>query len=162
MLLPRTAEGCHGSGLSRDGRRRQTGRMGTTNYVDTFIQVAEDCPALGAEEPPASAKAPTVAELQYALLTEHPYELTSDDVLFEVHAQRTGIPAEEREAAHAAFFAKDQACLRASPLGKRYGWGTHHDDEGRVALVPRGSARYAELAADAQLTQRRAMRSKRA
>ncbi|WP_298711512.1 DUF6157 family protein [Micrococcus sp. 2A] len=42
-----------------------------------------------------------------------------------------------------AFFAKSQACLRASPLGKRHGWGLHHDAEGRVALVPLGSARCA-------------------
>lgn len=136
--------------------------MGTTNYVDTFIQVAEDCPAPVAEVPPAGTKAPSVAELQYELIAEHPYTFTSDDVLFQVYALRNGIPADDQAEARAAFFAKDQACMRASPLGKRYGWGVHHDSEGRVALVPAGSDEYEALAADTSLTQKKAMRSRRA
>ncbi len=136
--------------------------MGTTNYANAFIQVAEDCPVAEAERPPATPKGPTVAALQYELIAQHPYELTSDDVLFEVHAIRQGIAAETREEAREAFFAKDQACLRASPLGKRYGWGIHHDAQGRVALVPLGSGEYRTLAADETVRQLRAMRSRRA
>lgn len=136
--------------------------MGSTNYTNTFIQVAEDCPTSGAELPPTGGKAPTVAALQHELIAEHPYEYTSDDVLFQVHATRDGIAEEDRPAERAAFLAKDQACLRSSPLGKRYGWGIHHDAESRVALVPLGSDRYLELAADATLKQVRAMRSRRA
>lgn len=96
--------------------------MGSTNYTGTFIQVAEDCPAEEGEQPPVGGKAPTIAALQYALISAHPYEFTSDDVLFEVHAIRQSLPAEVRPAAREAYFAKDQACLRSSPLGKRYGW----------------------------------------
>lgn len=136
--------------------------MGTTNYLSTFIQVAEDCPALTSEEPPVGGKAPTVASLQYELIAQRPYELTSDDVLFRVHAIRQAIPEEAQEEARRAFFAKSQACLRASPLGKRYGWGIHHDAEGRVALVPLGSERYEALASDPEIAQTRAMRSRRA
>jgi hypothetical protein len=136
--------------------------MGTTNYANVFIQVADDCPIAGPEEPPVSGKGPTVAALQYELIAAHPYELTSDDVLFEVHAIRQQIPESDKAEARAAFFAKDQACLRSSPLGKRYGWGTHHDAEGRLALVPLGSAEYATLAADDSIKQLKAMRSKRA
>jgi hypothetical protein len=47
-------------------------------------------------------------------------------------------------------------------LGKRYGWGIHHDADGRVALVALGSDEYEALAGDPAVTQRRAMRSKRA
>ena len=36
----------------------------TTNCFDTFIQVAEDCPARAGEEPPVRAGTPTVAGLQ--------------------------------------------------------------------------------------------------
>lgn len=135
--------------------------MGTTNYTDTFIQVAEDCPVLAAEEPPVRGEAPTVAALHYGLIAERPYELTSDDVLFEVYAVRNAVPAEAREEARAAFFAKGQPCLRASPLGKRYGWGIHHDGQSRVALFPLESDWYWALAADPSLKQLRAMRSKR-
>ena len=81
---------------------------------------------------------------------------------FEVYAARRGIPAEERAEARQAFFAKGQPCLRASPLGKRYGWGIHHDDDCRVALVPLGSDEYQTLAADPTVKQLKAMRSKRA
>ncbi|MBF4551044.1 DUF6157 family protein [Pseudoclavibacter sp. VKM Ac-2888] len=136
--------------------------MGTTNYASTFIQIADDCPVDEAEAPPESAKGPTIASLQHALIAAHPYEYTSDDVLFETYAVRNAVPAEERDAARAAFFAKDQACLRASPLGKRWGWGIHSDEEARVALVPLGSDEYEEKAGDASLTQLKAMRSKRA
>lgn len=136
--------------------------MGSTNDVSTFIQVAEDCPVSAAQEPPVRGKAPTVAELQYALIAGHPYELTSDDVLFTVHATRRGIPEDEQAAEREALFARDQPCLRSSPLGKRYGWGVHHDAEGRVALVPLGSDMYDTLSADPGVTQRKAMRTKRA
>lgn len=136
--------------------------MGTTNYFGAFISVAEDCPVAVAEAPVAGAKGPTVASLQYDLISQHPYALTSDEVLFQVYAERQGIPPELQQEAREAFFAKSQACLRASPLGKRYGWGIHHDADGRVALVPLGSERYRSLAADPALEQTRAMRSKRA
>lgn len=83
-------------------------------------------------------------------------------LLFEVYATRQSIPVEKRSQARAAFFAKDQACLRSSPLGKRYGWGIHHDADNRVALVPFGSDAYQALAADPAVKQLKAMRSKRA
>ena len=136
--------------------------MGSTNYTDTFIQVAEDCPVASAEVPAPRGGRPTVASLQFDLLDEHPYEMTSDDLLFAVHAERQGIPEAEQPSAREAFFAKSQACLRASPLPKRHGWGVHHDSVGRIALVPLGSDRYAELAADPSVRQLKAMRTRRA
>ena len=140
----------------------ENGDMGTTNYRDTFIAVAEDCPATDGETPSNNPEKPTIAALQYELLSSRPYELTSDDVLFLVHARRSGIPEEQHGEARERFFAKSQACLRASPLGKRFGWGTHHDSEGRVALVPRGSEEYQRLASSRELHQTAAMRSSRA
>ncbi|GAA4371377.1 DUF6157 family protein [Agromyces bauzanensis] len=135
--------------------------MGTTNYSNTFIQVAEDCPVQEAQEPPVGGEAPTIAELQHRLIVDHTYEFTSDDVLFAVHAIRQDIPDDARAREREAFFARDQACLRSSPLGKRYGWGVHHNDDGRIALVPLGSDEYLALAADPGVKQLKAMRSKR-
>jgi hypothetical protein len=136
-------------------------RIMTTNYIDTFIAVAPDCRAVAGEAPPATAK-PTVATLQFELIAEHPYELTSDDVVFAVHATRHEIPDAELDAERERFFARGQPCLRASPLGKRYGWGTHHDEAGRVALYALGTADYERLQNDPALTQKAAMRSSRA
>lgn len=132
----------------------------TTNYRNTFIAVAPDCPAAAATTPPAGAK-PTVARLQYDLLSARPYELTSDELLFEVHLQRGNIGAEHRSAEWERFFAKPQACVRSSPLAKRYGWGLHHDDQERIALVGVGTAEYLDLAASPEVEQKVAMRSSR-
>ena len=132
----------------------------TTNYFDTFIEVADDSPVDRAVEPPVRAQA-TIASLHYELISESPYALTSDDVIFETYARRAGIADEERDAARLRFFAKGQPCLRSSPLGKRYGWGLHHDDQGRVALYARESLDYERLAGDAALAHTQAMRSSR-
>ena len=59
-------------------------------------------------------------------------------------ADRAGIPEADRPAARAEFFSR--ACLRSSDLGKRDGWGLHHDAEGRVALVAVDSPEYAAFA----------------
>lgn len=134
--------------------------MHTTNYTNTFIEVADDCrAAVGA--PPPEKQAPTVARMQFDLIGGSPYAYTSDDVLFAVYAARNAIPPEELDARRAEFFSKGQACLRASPLAKTYGWGIHHDGEGRVAIYPRGSAEYERLRSDSSLRQLKAMRSAR-
>lgn len=140
--------------------------MHTTNCFDTFIQVAEDCPARAGEEPPLRGGKPTVASLQYGMIAKAPYKYTSDDVIFatsapvrELDAKATGT---EKRAAREAFFSRGQACMRASSLGKRFGWGVHADSEGRIAIYAVDSKRYQALVRDPKLTQVRAMRSKRA
>ena len=135
--------------------------MHTTNYFDTFIAVAEDCPVAASEVPPPQ-QPPTIAGLHFELIAEEPYARTSDEVIFETYARRAGIDAEDRDAAREAFFSKGQPCLRSSPLGKRYGWGIHSDGEGRVALVAQGTPDYERLLASTELVQKRAMRSRRA
>lgn len=135
--------------------------MHTTNYRDTFIEIAEDSPAAHAQERPAKDPA-TVAQLHHALIAAQPYALTSADVEFETSARRAGVPEDEREAARAALFSTGRPCLRSSPLGKRYGWGIPSDAEGRVALVAADSDDYARLAADDAIAHTRAMRSRRA
>lgn len=133
--------------------------MNTTNYVDTFITVASDCPATRGETP---SKPGSIAALQLELLQAQPYRLTSDNLLFEVHARRNGIADADRASARAAFFARSQACLRASPLVKTHGWGLHHDAEGRVAAYGVETDAYRELATRADLKQVAGMRSRRA
>lgn len=132
----------------------------TTNYTDTFIEVSEDCRAEHGEQPPIAENL-SIAALHYRLLSEESYTRTSDDVLFATHALRRGIDPDD-VAAREEFFSTGQACLRSSPLSKRYGWGTHHDAEGRVALISRDSQEYARLAADPMLAHVKGMRSSRA
>ena len=95
------------------------------------------------------------------MIANAPYVYTSDDVIFGVWADRKGIPEADRDAARAEFFSKGQACLRASDLGKKYGWGVHHDAEGRIALYGVESESYRRLLDDPDVQVTRAMRSSR-
>ena len=132
--------------------------MGTTNYCNTFVSIAPDSLAISGIVP---SKPGSVAALQHALLADAPYKMTSDDLPFAVHAARRGIDAEEMASERRAFFEKSQACLRASPLPKSFGWGIHHDADGRVAIHSVGSTEYVQLSTDGAIKQTSAMRSKR-
>ncbi|MBS7547399.1 hypothetical protein AYJ66_07745 [Dietzia cinnamea] len=133
--------------------------MHTTNYTDTLILPAPDTRAETATVPPSGKG--TVAELQYERLADTDYTWTSDDLLFDVHCVRKGIPKSDRAAERERFFGKGQPCLRTSPLAKTYGWALHFDADGRIALLPMDSPRVAELEADPAVTVRRAMKSSR-
>ena len=141
--------------------------MGTTNYFDTLIAIADDCRATRGLVPPETAN-PSIAFRTWQLISENPYRYTSDEVIFAVHADRHGIADAERPAAREQFFSKGRPCLRASDLGKKYGWGIHSDEQGRVALYGVGSPEYRALVAGERLdgggtgtTVTKAMRSKR-
>jgi len=134
----------------------------TTNYFNTLILVSEDCPAVSGETPPASVFPGTIAENQYSIIRHHPYAFTSDEVIFQVHAIRKGIPEEAWPQARMELFSKGQACLRSSPLSRRYGWGIHSNAEGRIAMVAVESDDYRRLEQDPAVKKVRAMRSHRA
>jgi len=134
--------------------------MKTTNYYNAFIEVADDCPEQEAQAPPQK-QAKTVANLQFELLYDHPYTYTSDDILFQVHALRHSISKAEWDDERLRFFSKGQACMRTSPLAKRYGWGIHFDNEGKMALIAAGTKDYQAMVQDKSLQHTKAMRNKR-
>ncbi|MEM7037955.1 MAG: DUF6157 family protein, partial [Bacteroidota bacterium] len=107
--------------------------MHSTNYYNHFIEIAEDANAEAGEMPPMRGEKKSVANYQFDMLYENPYQYTSDDVIFTVHATRKEVPNHLMEEARTEFFSKGQPCFRASPLTKRYGWGVHSDAEGRIA-----------------------------
>ena len=78
-----------------------------------------------------------------------------------MYAERKNIAADEQLEARASFFARPQACMRASPLPKRYGWGVYSNAEGKLALIALESAEYDRLSKDKTLSHVKAMRSKR-
>src|SRR4051812_20774531 len=132
----------------------------TTNYKNAFIEVADDSPAKAGEMPPEK-ETKTVANMQLDMLIDHPYKYTSDDVLFHVYAERNGIKKSELKAAREEFFSKGQACMRASPLTKRYGWGVHANDDEKIAIYGCETKEYKKLVNDASLKKVKAMKSKR-
>lgn len=137
-------------------------KLHSTNYYNTLIEVAEDCSVNVAEIPPQKNDEKTVALLQYNMILEHPYIYTSDDVVFTVYAERQTIPKKDYKTEREKFFSRGQPCLRSSPLPKRYGWGVHSNEEGKLALVGVESEVYKKLAKDNSVKQIKAMRSKRA
>jgi hypothetical protein len=133
----------------------------TTNYFNTLICVAEDCPINQAEIPPIKKEIKSIANLQFELLRDHPYEFTSDELIFQIFVTRNAISMSEFETAKQVFFSKGQACLRTSPLSKRYAWGIHSNSEGKVALVPSEGEEYTSLLNDSSIAKVFAMKSKR-
>jgi hypothetical protein len=135
--------------------------MHSTNYFNTFIEVAEDCPVAVAEVPPQKGEAKTIANIQFDMVIDNPYQYTSDDIIFHAYAVKNKIGRSSMAAERDSFFSKGQACLRSSSLGKRYGWGVHSNAEGKIALFAIDSPEYKKLAKDKNLAHVKAMRSKR-
>lgn len=131
----------------------------TTNYQNAFIEVAADSPAVSGEVPPLKTDKKTSAQIQFEMVSRHPYKFTSDDVLFQVYAEKNDLTESELVKARQVFFSKGQACLRASPLTKRYGWGIHHDQDGKIAMYGYGTEEYNKLVTDKNLKVVRAMKS---
>ena len=136
--------------------------MHSTNYYNTFIEIAEDCPTNIGEMPPIKGEKRTVANLQFEKIYEHPYKYDSDEVLFGVYATRKEFTKGEMKEERDHFFSKGQACFRASPLTKRYGWGLHANEEGKIALYAAESKEYKKFLSDDKIKKVKAMRSKRA
>ena len=95
------------------------------------------------------------------MLASSPFEHTQEDVLFEVWWARQATKSGPKAQARKAFFAKDQPCLRTSPLPKQYGWGLVFDDNGRVALCSMESAEYKRLLKSREVQVLKATRSNR-
>jgi len=135
--------------------------MHTTNYFNTFIEIAEDSKFLQGEMPPKKGEKKTVANIQFEWLYENPYKYTSDEVLFGVFAQRKEFTAGEMNEQKDHWFSKGQPCFRASPLTKTYGWGVHCNAEGKIAIYAADSKEYTKFLADDSIKKVKAMRSKR-
>lgn len=137
-------------------------KVNTTNYINAFIEIAEDCPVKAAEMPLVKGDTKTIANYQFDMLYDHPYKYTSDDVIFGVYAARNGIKKAELKKARGQFFSKGQPCMRTSPLTKRYGWGVHSNEEGKIAIYACESPDYKNFLKNKKLEVVKAMRSKKA
>lgn len=135
-------------------------KIHSSNYFDTFIEVAEDTKAEYGTIPPTKEKK-TVAEMQYELIAKNPYKFSSDDIFFQVFADRNDLIHSEYEQARQKFFSKGQPCFRASPLTKTYGYGVHCDSNGKVALVGMEIDEYQKFLVDKNIKKVKAMKSSR-
>ncbi|MFT3747708.1 MAG: DUF6157 family protein [Agriterribacter sp.] len=133
----------------------------TTNYINTFILTADDCPSPFGEIPPVKKDKRTVANMQFDILSKNPYRYTSDDVLFRVFADKNELTKSELKKSREEFFSKGQPCFRASPLTKRYGWGVHCNEHGKMAIYGCETGEYQKYAGDKNLTIIKAMKAAR-
>lgn len=117
------------------------------NPLNQFIEIAPDCLLKQALVPQQKGGKQSVATIEYALLHGAPYGHTLQALKFASYVQRMQIsPAElrtQRQKIWDDLFAKPYACMRASPLTKKYGWGAHYDEQGKIAIyavesVPNG------------------------
>ncbi|MCM3714873.1 DUF6157 family protein [Halalkalibacter oceani] len=132
------------------------------SYINTFITVSEDATVTSAIVPLPRNNKPTIASIEYELISQHPYEYTEADVQFKTYLLKNQIGERDLQQVREQFFEKPKACFRASPLVKQYGWGIHYDDEGKIALYEIGSEAYEEfLDGSSTITILKGMRSKR-
>ena len=71
----------------------------TTNYYNTFIGIADDSVTAKGEIPPLKGDKKTVATLQFEIIHKNPYQFTSDEVLFQVFAERNELTDGEMDEA---------------------------------------------------------------
>jgi hypothetical protein len=132
----------------------------TTNYQNSFMEIAEDCSVEKGEIPPAKKTGKTIACIQYDLLSNNPYKFTSDEILFKCHIIKQKVMEKDLTKLKERFFSKGQACFRASPLTKLYGWGIHYNNEGKIALYGCETKEYKTFLKDKKLKLLKAVRSK--
>ena len=135
------------------------------SYTNTLVKVATDCPVNKSEIPVARKSAKPAHVIQYELLTQNPYSFGHEELIYEVFIRQKEIPAEiletDAEKIKQELFSKGHPCMRASALTKRYGWGAHYDQEGKIAIYPQESETYQQFMASDAIKKVPAMRSKR-
>jgi hypothetical protein len=135
------------------------------NPVNQFIEIAPDCTLKAAAMPENKAGKKSIATIEYELLHGEPYCYTLQELKFATYLQRAQIEFAElqlhRQQLWDELFTKPYACMRASPLTKKYAWGAHYDEHGRIAIYAVESREYQHFINDKNMKKFFAMRSKR-
>lgn len=134
-------------------------KIHTTNYQNTFITIADDCSAKSGKIPPLKGTEKTIANMQYEMIIDNPYQYNSDDVLFHCFVTKNKIEEGNLKIAREHFLSKGQPCFRASPLTKRYGFGVHSDQDGKIAIYGCETTEYKKFVSSKNLKVVRAMKS---
>ncbi|HET8838584.1 MAG TPA: DUF6157 family protein [Flavobacteriaceae bacterium] len=135
------------------------------SYKNTFVKVAEDCPIAHSEIPPTRNEKIPIHVFQYELLMKYPYKLSHEELIFEIYLRQNKLPEDLSDAMADSIrdklFSKGHPCMRASALTKRYGFGAHYDEEGKIALYPMESEEYQSFLNNPSVTKVAAMKKKR-
>lgn len=86
-------------------------------------------------------------------------------MIYESFVRQKEIPAdilkENSDKIKAELFSKGHPCLRASALTKRYAFGAHYNEKGKIAIYPLESKEYQAFIADDTIKIIPAMKTKR-
>jgi hypothetical protein len=114
-----------------------------TGYVNAFITTAPDCPLAVGTVP---THAMSIAGIEHSLLLDCPYEYMAHELIIDVHRRHKRVDDVELEDFKALLFTKSHACMRLSMLTKRWGWGVHYNEQGRMALYGAETDEYRQFA----------------
>lgn len=135
------------------------------SYLNTFIKVSDDCPVHNSEIPVSKGDKKPAHVLQYELLTSNPNRYGHEELIYELFIRHKQIPettiTTDAEKISTELFSKGHPCLRASALIKRYGFGAHDNDQGKIAIYPMESSEYNMFLQDKSISCLAGMRSKR-
>ncbi|EAZ85665.1 hypothetical protein BB14905_13395 [Bacillus sp. B14905] len=129
------------------------------SYKNTFIKISGDSEVTSAVTPFPRNNKPTIASIEFDLIRHNPYKYTEEDVQFQTYLIKNQIDSDSLDEIRRNFCQKSKACFRASPLVKKYGWGIHYDDEGKLALYDVNSEEYEQFLHSGQITLLNGMRS---
>ena len=134
------------------------------SYKDTFITVAIDCPLERSEIPFSKREKKPIHMIQYELLDESPYFYNHEELIFEVFIRKENLSIKtksEKKELWDKLFSKGHPCLRASALTKKYGFGAHYNENGKIALYAMESNEYKNFLKDESTKKLAALKSKR-
>jgi hypothetical protein len=131
------------------------------SYKNTFITISDDSKADSGIVPQPRNNKPTSASIEYDLIYNNPYKFTQEDVQFQTYLLKNQIESDQLDELREEFFQKPKACFRASPLVKKYGWGIHYNEEGKIAIYDVNSEAYEQFLHSEQITLLKGMRTKR-
>jgi hypothetical protein len=118
-----------------------------------LIQVAEDCPVSCGTVPTTKREHETIPMIQYNELLTRPYYCSEKEFQEQVHLARRGKNKGEVNLG--------RYDIRRNALSKKYGWGVHVNEEGKLALVGCETEKYKQLTKDVLVDKVKAYRSKK-
>ena len=134
------------------------------SYKSTFITIAPDSDAERGEIKASNRAKKPAHIIQHELLMQNPYKFNHEELIFEVYLEKEGlddVSHNEKIEIWDKLFKKEHPCLRASALTKKYGFGAHYNQDGKIALYPIDSEKYQDFVNDDEVKKLPAMRTKR-
>lgn len=133
-------------------------------YTNTLITIAKDSPVEVSETPTSTRENTPMHIVVYELLLGNPYGHNHEQLVFEshiIHKKLGDLSREEKEVLWEKLMKRTHACLRTSPLTKKYGYGAHYDAVGNIALYPAESMVYKKFVKDKDIEKIPAMKNKK-